>query len=233
MRILSRRVADPREKRRTFIELGAVEVRVLGALIEKAFTTPDNYPLTLNALTAACNQASNREPVMTLAEGDVAAGLHELIRRSLAREVHRSDSRVKRYRHALADTLHLHAPEQAALCVLLLRGPQTPGEIKGRTARMTEFVDASHVEITLQSLATLAPPLVAQLPRQPGQKEVRWAHLLSGEPQLSAAAAPTPEPGPPPVSTDRIETLEQDVASLRAEVAELRAQLEAFRAEFR
>ncbi|HSJ13357.1 MAG TPA: YceH family protein, partial [Longimicrobiales bacterium] len=133
--------------------LDAVAVRVLGALVEKAFTTPDNYPLSLNALTAACNQASNRAPVMTLAEADVATGVRELIRRSLVREVHRSDSRVKRYRHLLGDTLPLHAPEQAALCVLLLRGPQTPGEIKGRTARMAEFVDLSHVEITLQSLA--------------------------------------------------------------------------------
>jgi hypothetical protein len=212
------------------VPLDAPAARALGALIEKAFTTPDNYPLSLNSLTAACNQTSNREPVLSLSEGDVATAVHELIRRSLAREVHRSDSRVKRYRHLLGDTLRLHAPEQAALCVLLLRGAQTPGEIKARTARMAEFVDSSHVEITLQSLATLEPPLVVQLPRQPGQKEVRWAHLLSGEPQLQEASTRTPVQ--PPVSEDRIEALEQDVASLRAELAELRAQLAAFRSEF-
>lgn len=215
----------------TFEPLDVVAVRVLGALVEKEFTTPDNYPLSLNALTAACNQSSNRDPVLQLAEQEVAAGLQELIQRSLAREVHRSDSRVKRYRHLLQDTLHLHAPELAALCVLLLRGPQTPGEIRTRTARMVEFIDLSHVEITLQSLVTLSTPLVRQLPRLPGQKEIRYVHLLGGEPQ--PAEAP-PQAGEAPVAAgaDRIDALEQELAAVRRELADLRERFEAFRTEF-
>lgn len=219
--------------------LDAAAARALGALVEKAFTTPDNYPLSLNALTAACNQSSNRDPVMQLTESDVMDAVRTLVRRDLAREVHRSDSRVKRWRHLLQDTLQLHAQEQAALCVLLLRGPQTPGEIRTRTARMFEFIDLAHVEITLNALATLNLPLVAQLPRLPGQKEVRYAHLLAGEPPLqpqatsaehatrataASAAAPALEP--------RVEALEQEVASLRNELADLRAELDAFRREF-
>lgn len=209
--------------------LDAVAVRVLGALVEKEFTTPDNYPLSLNSLAAACNQASNRDPVMDLDEGAVSQALGDLIARSLAREVHRSDSRVRRYRHLLSDTLRLHAPELAALCVLLLRGPQTVGEIKGRTGRMFEFIDLAHVEITLQSLMNLSTPLVVPLARQPGRKEVRYAHTLSGEPQL-----PPPAPGaePAPAEPGRLDALEQEVASLRAELAELRAELAAFRREF-
>lgn len=215
--------------------LGAEAVRALGALVEKEFTTPDNYPLSLNALTAACNQASNRDPVMQLAEPEVAAALQELIHRALAREVHRSDSRVKRYRHLLGDTLHLHATELAALCVLLLRGPQTPGEIRTRTARMVEFVDLSHVEITLQSLISLSTPLVRQLPRLPGQKELRYAHLFAGEPQLprqpAAPEAPSSDEAAP-AEPGRVDALERDLAEVRSELAELRAQFESFRKEF-
>jgi uncharacterized protein len=223
--------------------LDAAAARVLGALVEKAFTTPDSYPLSLNALTTACNQTSNREPVMELDEAAVSQGLGGLMRRSLAREVYRSDSRVKRYRHLLEDTLRLHDAEQAVLCVLLLRGPQTVGEIKARTGRMFEFIDLSHVEITLQSLITLATPLVIQLPRQPGRKELRYTHALSGEPQLSAPVTAGEaregregregrEAHDSPSRADRLDALEQEVASLRSELAELRAELEAFRREF-
>lgn len=209
--------------------LDPVSVRVLGALIEKDFTTPDNYPLTLNALTAACNQTSNREPVMSLDETAVHEALDELARRQLVRAVHRSDSRVRRYRHLLYDTLNLHPPEAAALCVLMLRGPQTTGEIRTRTARMAEFIDLTHVEITLQSLMTLGTPLVAQLPRRAGQKEVRYAHLLSGEPD---ASLPEPSAAEAPAGPGRIEALEQEVAALRAELAEVRAQFDEFRQQF-
>ncbi len=216
--------------------LDAVAARVLGSLVEKEFTTPDNYPLTLNALTTACNQTSNRDPVMALDEGEVATAVHDLEKRGLVREVHRSDSRVKRFRHALTDTLHLHAAELAALCVLLLRGPQTVGEIRGRTARMHEFPELASVEVTLQALMSLSAPLVAMLPRQPGQKEARYAQLLSGEPTLETAAGTVDEPPTP----SRADALEQDVTSLRAEVAglreelaELRARFDAFRDEFR
>ena len=215
--------------------LDEVSVRVLGALIEKEFTTPDNYPLTLNALTAACNQASNRDPVMNLDDGTVKGALDKLTRRSLARGVHRGDARVMRYRQELSDHLHIHKPELAALCVLMLRGPQTVGEIRTRTNRMAEFVDLKHVEITLDSLMTLSTPLVVQLPRRPGQKEVRYAHLLSGEPsaemmeQADSAEAATVRR---PQISERVDALEQEVGSLRGEVAELRAQLEAFRRQF-
>jgi uncharacterized protein len=216
--------------------LDAVAVRVLGALIEKEITTPDNYPLTLNALTSACNQTSNREPVMDLDEATVMQGLDELARRSLARAVHRSDARVRRYRHLATDTLHLHAAELAILCVLLLRGAQTTGEIRTRTARLFEFHDLAQVDITLQALMTMAEPLVVLLPRGPGQKEARYAHLLAGEPLDDEPSTADDEAAPgveaAPRAGDRIAALEGAVASLRAELAELRAGFEEFRREF-
>jgi uncharacterized protein YceH (UPF0502 family) len=225
--------------------LDEIAVRVVGSLIEKQFVTPDNYPLTLNALTAACNQSSNREPVMELDEEAVKKSLAYLGRLSLARAVHRSDSRALRYRQELGEKLHLHAPELAALCVLMLRGPQTAGEIRTRTARMFEFTEPRHVEITLEALAGLSPPLVVLLPRQRGQKEARWAHLLSGEPRIEAMEEVASgldgggQGGPAPSGTtrspgvgERIHALEQDLAALRDEVAALRGQLDAFRRQF-
>ena len=209
--------------------LDVVAVRVLGSLIEKESTTPDNYPLTLNALTAACNQTTNREPVLDLDEATVAKSLDDLARRSLAREVYRSDSRAKRYRHLMEETLKLHPAEIAIMCVLMLRGAQTTGEIKSRTARLFDFRDLPHVDVTLQSLMTLNTPLVAQLPRRPGQKEVRYAHLLSGEPQVSADEPTESEPS---TRANRLDTLEQEVAQLRAELAELRNRFDEFRREF-
>lgn len=208
--------------------LDAVGVRILGSLIEKEATTPDNYPLTLNALTAACNQASNREPVMELDEAAVVASLEELDRRRLVRPIHRNESRVLRYRHALVDTLHLHPAELAILCVLMLRGAQTTGEIRLRTSRLFDFPDLARVEVTLQSLMSLSPPLVALLPRRPGQKEVRYAHLLSGEPQVETTVdVPDVQP-----ATSRLDDLEESVAALRAELAELRARFDEFRQQF-
>jgi uncharacterized protein len=214
--------------------LDAIGVRVLGSLIEKQITTPANYPLTLNALTAACNQTSNRDPVLGLEEAAVLDSLAELTRRSLVRQVYRSDSRAKRYRHLVPETLNLHDAETAVLCVLMLRGAQTAGEIRTRTARLFEFRDLAHVDITLQTLMTLPEPLVAQLPRQPGQKEVRYAHLLAGEPEADAphAAAEPAAAEPAPAAASRLETLEEEVASLRSEVAELRSLLEDFRRQF-
>jgi uncharacterized protein len=211
--------------------LDAVAARVLGSLIEKESTTPDAYPLTLNALIAACNQTSNRDPVLQLDEAAVSQGLAELDRRSLARAVHRGDARAKRYRHLLAESLNLHPAEIAALGVLLLRGARTAGEIRTRSARLFEFRDVPHVEVTLQALMTLPAPLVARVPRRPGQKEARYAHLLSGEPQ---AEADGPEPRMPrePADSGRLEAIEEAVVALRAEVAELRQALEAFRRQF-
>ena len=214
--------------------LDPVAVRVLGSLIEKESTTPDNYPMTVNALVGACNQTTNREPVMTVDENDVMTALRELNRRGLVNEVYRSDSRAKRYRHVLSDKLSLHQPETALLCVLLLRGPQTTGEIRTRAARMFEFIDLKHVEVTLDALATLATPLVIQMPRQPGQKEVRYAHLMGGEPQMPVVEADTRAraPAPAPAADDRVTALEQSVASLRAELGQLRDAFEEFRRQF-
>jgi uncharacterized protein YceH (UPF0502 family) len=203
-------------------------VRVLGSLIEKESTTPDSYPLTLNALTAACNQTSNRDPVLQLDEGTVANALDDLSRRQLARGALRSDSRVPRYRHLLVETLNLHPAEIAILGVLMLRGPQTVGEIRTRTARLFEFPDLTRVDLTLQSLASLAKPLVVQLPRQAGQKELRYAHLLSGEPDVEALS-PVVHPA---VQSSRVDTLERQVASLLTELADLRSQFEEFRRSF-
>ena len=211
--------------------LDPVAVRVLGALIEKERTTPDSYPLTLNALVTACNQTSNRDPVLALDEATVLDSVEELTRRGFVRSVHRSDSRAKRYRQALAEAMSLHPSEIAAMCVLMLRGPQTAGEIRTRTARLFEFRDLAHVDVTLDALMTRLKPLVTQLPRGSRQKEVRFAHLLSGELQVdsvdttTAAAAVDPTP-------DRVDALEQSLESLRAEVADLRARLEAFEREF-
>ena len=213
--------------------LDEVGVRVLGSLMEKELTTPDNYPLTLKALTAACNQTSSRDPVMELDEATVSRSLEDLARRSLARGIHRGDARVMRYRQEMGERLHLHRPELAVLSVLMLRGAQTTGEIKTRTTRSFEFVDPSHVEVTLDALATLTPPLVTVLPRRPGQKEVRYMHLLAGAPSVDA---PEEEPsGERPrgrTTSDRVEGLERELGSLRDEVAELRTQFDEFRRQF-
>jgi uncharacterized protein YceH (UPF0502 family) len=213
--------------------LGDVGARVLGSLMEKELTTPDNYPLTLNALIAACNQSSSRDPVMELDEATVARSLEDLQRRSLVRKVRKEGSRALRYQQDIGELLHLHRPERAVLSVLMLRGPQTPGEIRTRTARAFEFVDPRHVEITLESLAELSTPLVTALSRRPGQKEIRYAHLLAGPPEQEnpredAVSQKTTRRS----SSDRIEELELEVRALRQEVAELRAELDAFRRTF-
>ena len=213
--------------------LDEVGVRVLGSLVEKELTTPDNYPLTLKALTAACNQTSSRDPVMELDEATVSRSLDDLQRRSLARGIHRGDARVMRYRQEIGERLHLHRPELAVLSVLMLRGPQTPGEIKTRTARAFEFVDPGHVEITLESLTELSTPLVGALPRRPGQKEVRYAHLLAGPPKEGVPEERQSRAEPPHHSANgRIEELERELSSLREEVVELQAQFDAFRRQF-
>lgn len=209
--------------------LDAVALRVLGSLIEKESTTPDNYPLTINALVAACNQTTNRDPVMSLDEASVRSALDDLKRRSLVHEVYRSDSRAKRFRHVLAEKLSLHPAEMALLCVLMLRGAQTTGEIRTRSGRMFEFRDLKHVEVTLDALLTLSTPLVAQLPRQPGQKEVRYAQLLGEEPPVVAAEPKRADDEAPP---DRLAALELEVATLRSELVELRAAFEQFRQQF-
>ena len=227
--------------------LGDVELRVLGSLIEKEHTTPDSYPLSLHALTAACNQTSNREPVMTLDEPTVSAAVDRLRRRSLVRAHVRSGARVTTYGHLLDQALGLVRHQLALLCVLMLRGPQTTGELRTRTQRLYPFEELADVEAALDGLIAREPePLVVRLPRRPGQKEVRYAHLLGGEVTNDAAvavdaaavsaapaAAAVDEPAhAAPAAADRVATLEAAVAALRQELAELRRDLGAFRQQF-
>jgi uncharacterized protein YceH (UPF0502 family) len=207
--------------------LNPAEVRVLGSLVEKDITTPDYYPLTLNALTNACNQSSNRDPVVSLSEHDVVRGLDSLREKKLAFMFQGADSRVAKFGHRFAETFGLTRPEMAVMCVLMLRGPQTVGEIRGRTGRMHEFATLGEAAAVLDALAARMPdPLVARLARQAGYKEQRYAHLLAGEAAPPAGAAePAPEPAAMRLENERMARLEADAAALRAEVAELARQL--------
>ncbi len=218
------------------IVLNNVEARVLGALVEKDITTPDYYPLSLNALVNACNQKNNRDPVMSLDENavrDALEGLHDL---ALAGPAGGADSRVTKYEHRLQEMFNFSRGETAVLCVLLLRGPQTPGELRGRTERMHHFEDLEAVQSSLQRLMQREPPLATVLPRQPGTKESRYAHLLSGEievselPELPAtrAAAASGASG----DNERVGRLEEAIAALQNEVADLKRQLAEFRKQF-
>ena len=219
-----------------------IEVRILGSLIEKEVTTPDNYPLSLNALTAACNQSSNRDPIMQLEEGAISESIVALRRRSLVRAIQPSGSRVTKYSHLLGEALNLDARELAVLDVLMLRGPQTPGELNARTGRLAEFADIAQIETTLEGLANRHPePLVVRLPRRPGQKELRFAHLLHGMPAQSDVDEPLETPAVAPhrtasanaaVDAEQIAVLKQTVDELKSEFAKLRAQFEEFRAQF-
>lgn len=207
-----------------------VDVRVLGSLIEKAMTTPEYYPLSLNALTNACNQSSNRDPVVEFDEDTVTRSVESLRKRGLVRAIKRSDSRVTKFQHIADEALNLDAREAAVLCVLMLRGPQTIGELKTRTARLSDFESPADVEAVLNGLVERedgAP--VVRLPRRPGQKEVRYAHLLSGEVTFDA---PEPTVVRAPADSERIRALEEATEELRKEVSDLRAQLESFRKQF-
>jgi uncharacterized protein len=210
--------------------LNEVEIRVLGSLIEKEMTTPDYYPLSLNALMNACNQSSNRDPVVQFDEGTVARAVESLRKVSLVRAVQRHDSRVMKYRHLFVDRMDLDPGEMAVLGVLMLRGPQTLAEVKTRSARMLPADNTTDLEATLDALIAHNPPLVVRLPRRPGQKELRYAHLLAGEVADDASAAPPPVRAAP--DADRLTALEQTVAELRSEIVDLRAQLDAFRKQF-
>jgi uncharacterized protein YceH (UPF0502 family) len=213
-----------------------VEVRVLGSLLEKEVTTPDNYPLSLNALMAACNQTTSREPIMRLDEDAVVPATVALRRRGLLRQIQPAGSRVTKYEHLLREEMELGGRELAVLGVLMLRGPQTAGELYARTVRLEPFADLADLEGVLEALMAREPdPLAARLPRRAGQKELRYAHLLSGEPPADAPGS-AEEPSAPArrgaVDDDRVAALERTVEELRAEIAELRAALEAFRAQF-
>jgi hypothetical protein len=207
--------------------LTAAEARVLGALVEKEATTPEYYPLSLNALLNACNQRSNREPVMGLDEDDVRQALHGLEDDRLAGRARSADGRVTKYEHWLGEAFNFSRAETALICVLLLRGPQTPGELRGRTERMHRFDEIGDVLAALQKLMEREPALVAVLPRQPGTKESRYAHLLSGD--VESVAAAQAEPLGTTESSVEISAYEERIAQLESTVAELREEVNALR----
>ena len=225
-------------------QLSATEIRVLGCLVEKAVTTPDYYPLTLNSLTLACNQLSNRDPVVSFDETTVVRALDSLREKRLASVFTGAESRVAKYKHSLTDAILLTPAEVGLICVLMLRGPQTLAELRTRTERFQPFESPAEVEEALRVLAERQPqPLVVKLPRLPGTKEPRYAHLLSGPVELAAPDRAPPlargEPSRTEAATvavraenERIATLEQEVALLRAELTDLRAQLAEFRRQF-
>ena len=221
-----------------------IEVRILGALAEKCVTTPDNYPLSLASLTAACNQATNRDPVMRLDEQQVTESIVGLRRRSLLRAIQPAGSRVTKFQHLLDDALTLDAREVGLLGVLMLRGAQTSGELHTRTARLADFADRAAVELTLDALIAREPePLVMRIPRTAGQKEDRFAHLLAGDVVGDLVGDvvggdiredPAASHNPRDITGDeRMAALEADVSDLRTAIDELRAQFTAFREEFR
>jgi uncharacterized protein YceH (UPF0502 family) len=212
------------------IRLNAVEVRVLGSLVEKEIATPEYYPLTMNALVNACNQKSNRDPAVSYDEDTVADAIDSLREKKMASVITGAGMRVPKYRQLLSETLNLGRREVAILCELMLRGPQTVGELRDRAGRLHPFADLEEVESVLRRLAEREPdPLAALLPRQPGTKEPRHAHLLSGAPAIAPAAAAPPEPLP---REGRLASLEAEVRELREEVRVLRDQLEKFRSQF-
>jgi uncharacterized protein YceH (UPF0502 family) len=225
------------------LDLTPVEARVLGSLIEKDITTPDYYPLSLNALVNACNQKNNREPVMSLDEEQVRQALATLQEKRLAGPARGADSRVTKFEHRLQEVFNFDRREIAIVCVLLLRGPQTPGELRGRTDRMYHFEALEDVISTIDRLGQRDPPLARVLPRQPGTKESRYMHLFSGEPEPSDAGgspnlarAPSPASGPSAhadaSNADRLAQLEEEVARLRTELADMQQQLAVFRKQF-
>jgi len=209
------------------IVLTAAQARVLGALMEKEATTPDYYPLSLNGLINACNQRSNREPVMNLDEDDVRQALRGLENKGLAGRARSSEGRVMKYEHWMGEAYNLSRAEAALVYVLLLRGPQTPGELRGRTERMHPFDELADVLAGLQKLMERTPPLAAVLPRQPGTKEPHYAHLLSGPVEsITFAPAETAAQGGSSDLSERIAQLEGTVTELQQELAALRQKID-------
>ncbi len=213
--------------------LNEVECRVLGSLVEKEAATPEYYPLSLNALVNACNQKSNRDPVMNLDEAAVREALYSLEGQSLVRSVSPADTRVTKYEHRLQEAYNFYRHEIAILCLLLLRGPQTPGELRSRSERLHTVDDLGAVQWSLQHLMKREPPLVKPLPRQPGTKETRYGHLLSGD---VVQAQPEPrvhaDAGERSVDGDRVRKLEEEIAALKNEMADLKQQFALFRKQF-
>jgi len=221
-------------------ELNAMETRIIGSLGEKDLTTPDYYPMTMNALLNACNQKTNRDPVVNYNEDEVLDTLEDLRAKGLSTRITGGGGRVPKHRHTLRETLKIDRKELSILCVLMLRGPQTVGEIRGRTGRMCEFEGLEDVEEVLDRLARREEgALVQRQPRQPGHKEARYAHLLSGQPaQQDEESVPVAEPSqivPARSATqleDRVAELEKKVEELQSELNLMRGELEAFRQQF-
>lgn len=216
--------------------LTLVETRILGCLLEKERITPENYPLSLNSLVAACNQSTNRDPIVAYDAKTVEAGLDGLRQKKLATMIMSAGSRVPKYRHDLLNHFDLNPREVALLCVLLLRGPQTLGELRTRTERMQFFDSLEHVESFLAELAKGDSPLVRVLQARPGQKENRYVQLLSGEPDLSESVASeiafSTTVSQVPSNSSRLDTIEKDVAEIKAELQQLREELLSFRKQF-
>jgi uncharacterized protein YceH (UPF0502 family) len=211
------------------ITLNAAEARVLGALVEKDITTPDYYPLSLNALVNACNQKNNREPVTSFDEETVRLALRNLSEKNLAGIARGADGRVSKYEHHMQEVFNFTRREAAIVCVLLLRGPQTPGELRGRGERMHRFEDLDEVLSGLQTLMRREPPLAKALGRRPGTKEIRYAHLLCGDVEAWEPPADMASSGSLSDDNERVTHLEEEVAALRNEVAELKQQMAEFR----
>ena len=213
--------------------LNEIEVRVLGSLVEKQLTTPEYYPLTMNALIAACNQKSNRDPVMSLGEAEIQAAIDRLRDLNLVYLFYGSGSRTVKYKHMLPSVYELDPAGTAIMTVLMLRGPQTIGEIRDRTGRLFDFRDLNEVQAALDELTKRDEPLILKLERQPGQKEARFAHLLSGEIDVSKLPVPSERTGGgASASNERIEKLEGEVERLSSELAEFKALFEEFRKQF-
>jgi uncharacterized protein len=233
------------------LTLTPIEARVLGALIEKEITTPEYYPQSLNALVNACNQKSNRDPVLHVEENEIRRALNHLESQSLVRSV--GDSRVTKFEHRLQETFNFYRPEIAIICELLLRGPQTPGELRTRASRMHPFEDLESVHSALQRLAKREPPMVTVLPRQHGTKEARYAHLLGDSSPVDTAAAESASmgasaharaetflgtpisrlaPSPAAQPSSSVAALSEEVAQLRQQIADLQSQFAAFRKQF-
>jgi uncharacterized protein YceH (UPF0502 family) len=200
--------------------LNDVEARILGCLIEKEITTPDYYPLTLNSLTNACNQKSNREPTVSFEDTTVVRGLDSLQVKGLTEKIYKAESRVPKYGNVFAKSLKLNPPEVALICELLLRGPQTPGELRSRGDRIYKFEGLLEVEVTIKDLMEREEPLVVKLPRQHGRKEHRYMHLLSGEPEIR-------DP-----DNEQIAKLEGEIVELRKDLDTLKQEFAIFRSQF-
>jgi uncharacterized protein YceH (UPF0502 family) len=221
------------------IVLTPLELRVMGCLMEKEMATPDYYPMTLNALVAACNQKSNRDPVMKVDDKTLAKTLDDLrYDKKLVLHIDSAGSRVLKYQHNIQSRFEFDRPEQALLCELFLRGPQTPGELRSRTRRLHPFESLGEVDRMLQELADReGGPFVVRLPREPGRKEQRWAHCFGGEVE-AAPREPSPAPEPeqatpkPPAENEQIAKLEQEVAALRRELDQLKQAFETFKQQF-